>query len=321
MNLRPMRTSPMLVHPMRVQPMRFNTLVKTGYRSRPMANPAMNDRDFDGVPDQYDCNPYNALQQDDGSPKIMDAQYIPTEGSDQESYVISPEEPKQGYFSRRRARKSEQDAMKTARRAYDTAYGEDVHLFLRKNTGEWYKVDSWTSQEFSDNQGDLENQAESMFENPYITDYKFTTDAYFAEREQIKQRRGAQREQTFKKYSRNAQQAFKAPSGREAVIDRASYAQGPSLEALAPKPFLSRSKDKANIGNIVNDMNIQSQDYEQSEQPLYKMADSYDQGQGLFAYQERSPFANHVPFRPVTFPFVKKAQRRPLFKPPFLQEF
>jgi len=305
---------------MKITPLKTRPLKLKPIRLKPIGKPPLLDTDFDTVPDRYDCNPYNTLQQDNGTYRTTDAQYIPPEQTafgvptQEEPFVLSPEEPRQTFRSTLRQKGSEEELMKKAQQAYQQAYGEDVFLFVQDIKGIWRPVKKYTSQQASELGYEINRKGEEILQNPMYTNYHITTDEYFAQRQKIRQqqqkRKTLQRQQTKK----NIIQAFKANPTRESIMDREAYAQGPSVSALYKSSSFLRNNPR-------QPQQIPSrtggEDYQSSQQPVLDL--DLKRLSKPMGYQDRSNFPMHVPYRPTKAAFVKGAPRKPLFKPPLLR--
>lgn len=307
---------------MRIKPLKFKPLKMKPIRLSPIAKPPIIDSDYDTVPDHLDCNPRNPYQQDNGRIKTTDDTYFPPEGSDEPPTVLRPEEPRQTFRSTLQQKGSEEDLMKKAKKSYDVASGEDVYLFIKKRDGRWIPTKKFTAQQFDDLGYESHRYAQEILKNPTYTDYKFTTDQYFPQRQQVEQQQTRQREKQLSTYKQNIQQSFAGqPSDEEKkriAMDRQAYAQGPSMSALyKSRSFLQprRSAHPSEQQSVPS--RTGGEDYSSSQKPVYDLEQAYVAKP--LGYQEQSRFPMHVPYRPTKAGFVKGAPKKPLFKPPFLR--
>jgi len=312
---------------MRIKPLKFKPMKMKPIRLSPIAKPPIIDSDFDGVPNNKDCNPYNPLAQDNNRIKVTDDVYIPPEQTregepiDQSPTVLSPEEPRQTFRSTLKQKGTEEELMKKAQQSYDTAYGDDVYLFVKERDGKWNLIKKFTSQQMEELGYDAHRYAQQILQNPTYTDYKFSTDQYFPQRQKIAQSQTKQREKQLATYKQNIQKSLQVTDDEQKkriVADRQAYAQGPSMSALyKSRSFLQPSRSARPSERTSVPSRAGGEDYSSSQQPVYDL-DRADLAKPL-GYQEQSRFPMHVPYRPTKAGFVKGAPKKPLFKPPFLR--
>lgn len=292
-------------------------------RLSPIAKPPSIDSDYDTIPDNLDCNPRNPYQQDNGQIKTTDAQYIPPEGSDEEPTVLRPEEPRQTFASTLKQKGSEEELMKKAKKSYDTAYGDDIYLFIKKRNGRWIRRKKFTAEQMEELGYETQRFAQEMLKNPTYTDYKFTTDKYFSQRQQVEQQQSKKREKQLSTYKQNIKKSFAGQLSDEekkrAAMDRQAYAQGPSISALYKSRSFLQPRRSANPSEQQSvPSRTGREDYSSSQRPVYDLDNA--QSKLPLGWQEESKFGKMVvPYRPTKAGFVKGAPKKPLFKPPFLR--
>jgi hypothetical protein len=258
---------------------------------------------------------------------VIDPEPIPLQESD---FPVSSEdmydEPSPiSHRQKRTDAHTEKEAMKKAKTAYDTAYGNDTYLYVKTGGGTWRKVAQFTSQQMYELGYDVQRQAEELLKNPLYTDYHFTTDKYFIHRKNIERQKQLQQKKTVSDVKQNIQSAFKYQSydvKKQALEDKKAYGVGPSISALFQTSPLIKKRPASPSGqrqSIPSPMGEQGEDYISSpyqpveSEPLY----SLQQRTKPLGYQEESVFGRMVvPYRPTKAAFVKGAQRKPLFRPP-----
>lgn len=296
------------------------------------------DSDYDGVPDKDDCNPYNPLQQDNGNIKVTDYEYIPpnegtlgpvqydTESSrqranDRERTVISnAEEDRTRLRDVLKRKGTEESEMKKAKQAYDTAYGDNIFLFIKKRDGNWVRAKEYSSQEFNDIGYEAHRFADEILKNPVYTDYKFTTDKYFSQRQQVERIDEQKKQRQMAQTKANVRGAFKLSDEEKKRLarDRQSYAQGPNTSALFRSPTPASYRRQQSIPSQTGQVERDYDDYNSSQQPVLDMQQA--RLKKPLGYQEESPFGPFViPYRPTRGAYVGKPTPKPLFKPPFLR--
>ena len=306
--------------------MKFKPIKLTPLNIKPLVT--RKDSDFDSLPDHLDCNPRNPFQQDNNSIKTIPTsyEYIPPDSQplpefeeatiyDNDQLIASEPEQPQSFMHSLKSKKSEHQSLKTAQQAYKTAYGPTTYLFIKHREQGWlpYPHKSYTSQELADIGYEAQRSADELLNNPLITDYKFTTDKYFPQRQTLRQQ---SIQSTLKQSRQNIQSAFRqTPQSRRSALEQS---QAPS--SLPRTPILGRRSPTSIMDSYSSNFPKPKTPYEAldsyEQQPMLDLSSTQERPAG---FQEQSSFPLHTPYRPITFSFVGKPRKYQQFTPPFLR--